>query len=139
MYKTITIDFDETLATCTTFFNDTLWVADSSSLLQPLQRVIDFVKEQYKHGAELHIVSFRHEKDKPEIKAFLKKHNIIVKTITCTQCEDKTPHLVRLKSDLHIDDDVSVLVLAKMANINTLMVDWGQETYNETAKSFKKI
>jgi hypothetical protein len=139
MYKVITIDFDDTLATCDAYFNDSLWVVGNDTPLIPVQRVIDFVKEQYKQGAELHIVSFRHEKDKPEIVSFLKEHDVIVQSITCTCCEDKTPHLKRLKSDLHIDDDVSVLVLAKMANINTLLVDWRQETYNETAKLFKRI
>ena len=133
MPKILTIDFDETLATAA---QDAIL---GEYALFPIKRVIDFVKEKHKEGWELHIVTFRHTQYKQEVIDFCEEYQIPISSIVCTCSNEKTPTLLELKSDLHIDDHVETLVLAKQTGIDTLMVDWNQEKYNITAKYFDKI
>ena len=49
------------------------------------------------------------------------------------------PFLKKLNSLLHIDDSVEVCTLCIMAGIETLLVDWGQENNNTTARFLPKI
>jgi uncharacterized HAD superfamily protein len=73
------------------------------------------------------------------VQDFCEDHNIPISSVVCTCSNPKTESLLKLKSDLHIDDHVETLVLAKQAGIDVLMVDWDQEDYNSTAKLFTKI
>jgi uncharacterized HAD superfamily protein len=132
MKKIITVDFDETLATS----EQGAWHA---SVLYPVERIIDFVKTEHQNGAELNIVTFRNWESKLEIENFCKKYKIPIKHIVCTEGKNKIPFIQRLRSDLHIDDSVEVCTLCIMANIEVLLVDWGQEKFNTTAKFIPKI
>ena len=132
MKKTITVDFDETLATSETG-------AWSGVNLLPVQRIIDYVKRQHKNGCEINIVTFRNWNNKPEIETFCKTHKIPVKHIVCTEGKNKVPFIQNLGSDLHIDDSVEVCTLCVMAGIEVLLVDWEQEKFNSTAQFLSKI
>ena len=131
--KVLTVDFDNTLAT--TKFIDPFDV----EILEPIDRVIDFVKQKHQEDWEVHIVTFRYPEHRKEVQDFCEDQNIPISSIVCTCSHPKTESLLKLKSDLHIDDHVETLVLAKQAGIDVLMVDWDQEDYNSTAKLFKKI
>lgn len=132
MKKTITVDFDDTLAVT----ENGAW---DSEVLMPLQRVLDYIKNEHKKGAEIHIVSFRYQSDKPEIERFCKTYQVPIKSITCTEAKNKIPYLKKIGSKLHIDDSVEVCTLCIMAKIDVLLVDWGQEKHNTTAKFMPKI
>jgi uncharacterized HAD superfamily protein len=132
MKKIITIDFDETLAVSETG-------AWHSSNLIPIQRIIDYVKKEHQQGAEFHIVSFRNQDNKKEMIQFCSYHSIPIKSFTCTEGQNKIPYIKKLNSKLHIDDSVEVCTLCIMAGIEVLLVDWGQDESNTTAKFLPKI
>lgn len=125
-FEVITVDFDFTLAE-----------PDENGILKPVERVVDFVKEKHKEGTKIHIVTFRHEKDRKEVEDFCEDLQIPYESIVCTASESKTPFLKELKSELHIDDDIQTLMMAHLAGIETLLVDWGQN--NCTSRLFDKI
>jgi hypothetical protein len=130
--RIITVDFDDTLAS----ENVTAW---GGSSLSPIDRIIDFVREQHSKGAELHIVTFRNWQNKKEVENFCRAHKVPVKTIVCTEGKNKVPFIQKLNSKLHIDDSVEVCTLCIMAGIDVLLVDHGQEKHNTTAKWIPKI
>ncbi len=132
MKKVITVDFDDTLVVT----EDGAWYSKN---LVPIPRIIEYIKERNKEGSELHIVTFRNWQNKKEVESFCKAHQIPVKSIVCTEGTNKVPFLKQLKSDLHIDDSVEVCTLCVMANIDVLLVDWGQDEHNTTAKFLPKI
>jgi hypothetical protein len=136
--KVITVDFDDTLFIDPVVMAFSLWVPEGVDTL-PIVKVHDFVKEKAKEGCEIHVVSFRMEKHKQEMIDLCKLYELPIKTFTCTEGKAKTSVLKALRSDLHIDDNVEVLVLAGQAGIEGLLVDYGQEDTNSTAKLFKKI
>jgi hypothetical protein len=131
--KVLTVDFDDTLATSK--FIDPFDV----EVLEPIDRIIDFVKQKHKEGWEIHIVTFRYPEHRKEVQDFCEYHDIPISSVVCTCSNPKTESLLKLKSDLHIDDHVEALVLAKQAGIDVLMVDWDQADYNSTAKLFDKL
>jgi len=130
--KVLTVDFDDTLATTIT----SGWGGTS---LQPIQRLLDFVREKASSGWAVHIVTFRSEDDKREVTDFVKGYKLPIYSVHCTDGKNKVPTLKKLGSKLHIDDDVSVCTLAAMAGIDCLLVDHGQDDTNEMAKLFPKI
>ena len=133
MKKIMTVDFDESLAMTVT----SGWGGTS---LKPIARVMNFVFDKVRSGEwEAHIVSFRSEKDKQEIVDFVKGWKLPIKSIICTDRQNKIPFLKKLSSKLHIDDDVQVCTLATMAGIDCLLVDHGQGDTNDMAKLFPKI
>jgi len=132
MKKVITVDFDDTLVVT----EDGAWY---STNLVPIPRIIKYIKEEHKKGSELHIVTFRNWQNKKEVESFCKAHQIPVKSIVCTEGTNKVPFLKQLNSELHIDDSVEVCTLCVMAQIDVLLVDWGQDEHNTTAKFLPKI
>jgi acid phosphatase class B len=110
--RVVTIDFDETLATSV----NTGW----GKSLVPYQAVLDLINKEHKLGSEIHIVSFRSEKDRPEMERFVRMHNLPIKTIVCTNLQSKTPYLLKLGSNLHVDDMEFALDDAREAGIETL-------------------
>jgi uncharacterized HAD superfamily protein len=130
--KIITVDFDETLA-------ETKIGAWGGSNLVPVSRIIKFVQKHHTEGSEIHIVTFRKWNDKKEIFDFCKIYKIPIKSITCTEGMNKIPFIKKLNSDLHIDDSVEVCTLCILAKIDVLLVDWGQDKNNTTAKFIPKI
>jgi uncharacterized HAD superfamily protein len=132
MIKVLTVDFDETLVDT----SDSAWGGTS---LTPIERIVDFVKKHHAQGSEVHIVTFRNWTQKPEIVSFCKMHKIPVKSIVCTEGQNKVPFIKKLNSSLHIDDSVEVCTLCIMAGIDVFLVDHGQEKHNTTAKWIPKI
>ena len=132
MKKVITVDFDECLA-------ETVPTAWGGLSLRPVQRIIDFVKEHHTKGNEIHIVTFRNWDSKKEVASFCKLYEVPVKSIVCTEGKNKVPFIKKLNSSLHVDDSVEVCTLCVMAGIDVLLVDWGQENSNTTAKWLPKI
>lgn len=132
MKKVITVDFDDTLAVT----ENGAWGGET---LVPIPRVINFILDKNKSGYEIHIVTFRNWQNKKEVESFCKTHKIPVSSIVCTEGTNKIPFLKKLNSELHIDDSVEVCTLCVMAKINVLLVDWGQDEHNTTAKFLPKI
>jgi hypothetical protein len=136
--KSITVDFDETLFHTNPIQVGWGWV--SSGTLEPVKRVHDLVHKKAKEGHDVHVVTFRDKQTSgTEVEDLVKKHNLPIKSVVYTASKTKTPFLKKLKSILHVDDDVEVCLLASMANIDVLLVDHGQHEKNSTAKLFKKI
>ncbi len=132
MKRVITVDFDETLAETT----PSAW---GGSSLVPVKRIIDFVKEQHTKGAEIHIVTFRNWDNKKEVENFCRLHKIPISSVICTEGKNKVPFIQKLNSKLHVDDSVEVCTLCIMVGIDVLLVDYGQENFNTTAKWIPKI
>jgi uncharacterized HAD superfamily protein len=132
MKRVITVDFDDTLAVT----QNGAWHGET---LVPVPRIINYVIEQHKNGSEIHVVTFRRWSDKEQVNDFCKGYKIPIKSIVCTEGTNKVPFLKQLKSDLHIDDSVEVCTLCIMAKIDVLLVDWGQDEHNTTAKFLPKI
>ena len=132
MKKVITVDFDECLA-------ETSVTAWGGTSLFPIARIVDFVKNHHMQGSEVHIVTFRNWTQKLEIVNFCKQHAIPIKSVQCTEGKNKVPFIKKLNSTLHVDDSVEVCTLCIMAGIDVLLVDWGQEKNNTTAKCIPKI
>lgn len=51
---------------------------------------------------------------------FVRQHQLPIKSIICTNLKSKTPYLLKLSSDLHVDDMEFALDDAKAAGIETL-------------------
>lgn len=132
MKKVLTVDFDDTLAVT----QNGAWNGET---LIPVPRIIDFVKQKHKEGSEIHVVTFRRWSDKEQVNDFCKGYKIPIKSIVCTEGTNKVPFLKKLNSELHIDDSVEVCTLCIMAKIDVLLVDWGQDEHNTTAKFLPKI
>ena len=130
--KIMTVDFDSTLA-------ETVATGWGGASLQPIQRILDFVRGKAASGWAVHIVTFRSEDDKREVTDFIKRYKLPVRSVHCTDGKNKVPTLKKLGSTLHIDDSVEVCTLAAMAGIDCLLVDHGQDDTNNMAKLFQKI
>jgi len=131
MKKIITTDFDMTLAYADAQNNG--WLCVGTGVLKPIHKIIDLIKEKHKHGFEIHIVTFRHDKDMAEVKDFVKQYDLPIKEIHNTSSKSKTPVLKELNSTLHIDDALSVCLGAEAENIPCLFVNFGQ-TLDESQK-----
>ena len=136
--KVLTTDFDDTLFEDPAYQIGSLW-ASSGASAEPIKRVHDFIHEKAKEGYEIHVVTAREEKHVSECWDLIKLYNLPIKSIVAVGGMNKTPHLLSLGTSLHIDDNIQVCVLARQAGIKVLLVDWGQEDINSTAKLFKKI
>ena len=112
MKRVVTIDFDETLAT----EKNMGW----GKSLVPYQAILDLINKEHKQGSEIHIVSFRSEKERPEVERFVRMYNLPIKSVVCTNLQSKTPYLLKLSSNLHVDDMKFALDDAKEAGIETL-------------------
>ncbi len=130
--KIITVDFDETLAITTS----TAW---GGTRLMAVERIVDFIKSKIDSGFNVYIVTFRNWDGKQEIINFCHEHRINIKDVVCTEGKTKTEFIKNLNSSLHIDDHVETCTLLTMAGIEVLLVDWGQDEHNTTAKFFNKI
>jgi len=138
--KILTTDFDDTL------FEDQSYKSASGALwipagfdAEPVKRVHDFIREKAKEGFEIHVVTARKEEHVSECWNLIKLYDLPIKSVVAVGGMNKVPALLSLQTTLHIDDNVQVCVLAKQAGIKVLLVDWGQEDTNSTAKLFKKI
>mgnify|MGYP002654741451 CR=1 FL=1 len=140
MKPVITVDFDNCLAFESV--QNTGWIVMGTGILKPIEPVIAYVKRKYAKGFELHVVSFREEKDKQEMIDFCKQQKLDIASFTCTGSKSKTPFLKALKSTLHIDDSLSVCLGAEAVGIGTLFVDFGQlkdDSQKELASSLGRI
>ena len=135
--KCITVDFDETLAKTDTCWNG--WIHMGAGNIIPIPEVFDFVKNKHSEGYELHIVTFRSEEHRQEVVDFVKLHDLPIKDVHCTSGKDKTPKLLELNSELHVDDFVETLVLAQLKGVRGLLVDAGQHENNSTADLFERL
>ena len=134
--KRITVDFDETLAKTDTCWNG--WIHMGAGNISPIPEVLDLVRQKHQEGYELHIVTFRSEEHRQEVVDFVKLHDLPIKDVHCTSGKDKTPKLLELNSELHIDDFVETLVLAQLKGIKGLLVD-AQHKNNSTAGLFERL
>jgi hypothetical protein len=132
------VDWDDTLFEDPSYQIGSLW-ASTGAQAEPIKRVHDFIREKAKEGYEIHVVTAREEKDVPECWELIKLYNLPIKSVVAVGGMKKTPALLSLGSSLHIDDNVEVCALARQAGIKVLLVDWGQEDVNNTAKLFLKI
>lgn len=132
MNKVLTVDFDDTLAATTT----SGWGGTS---LQPIQRILDFVRDKASNGWAVHVVTFRSEDERREVTDFIKGYKLPIRSVHCTDGKNKVPVLKKLGSSLHIDDSVEVCTLAYMAGIECLLVNHDQDNTDSMANLFPKI
>ena len=140
MKPVITVDFDQTLAFESV--QNTGWIVMGTGVLKPIKVIHDLVREKHREGFEIHCVTFREDKDIPEVKSFIKEHFLPIKEVHNTSSKSKTPILKKLKSTLHIDDSLSVCLGAIAENIDCLFVDFGQlkdESQRELASNLDII
>jgi hypothetical protein len=140
MRPVITVDFDQVLAFESV--QDTGWIVLGTGVLKPIKAIHDLVREKHREGFDIHIVTFRNDADLPEVKAFIKEHNLPIKEIHNTASKSKTPILKKLHSTLHIDDSLSVCMGAASAGIKCIFVDCGQkldESQRDLASIFHTI
>ena len=123
MKKVITVDFDETLAK-----TDGVWDPINpikhleGGTLTPIQEIFEIVFDKAQKGYEVWIVSFRDWSMMTEVQEFVTNHNLPVTGMVATKGEPKLPHLQRLGSSLHIDDNVDSILDAYEAGICGLLV-----------------
>jgi len=135
----ITVDFDHTLAHEEATAHGA-WLYISSGALVPIQKICDLVIEKAKEGNQIDIVTFREDKDIAEVRAFVKRQKLPITDIYNTDSKPKTHILKHLKSTLHIDDSLAVVVSAEQAGIPCLLVNGnGEYDNNSTADLFNQI
>ena len=123
MKKVITVDFDETLAK-----TDGVWDPINpikhleGGTLTPIQEIFEIVFDKAQKGYEVWIVSFRDWSMMTEVQGFVTTHNLPITGMVATKGEPKLPHLQRLGSSLHIDDNVDSILDAYEAGICGLLV-----------------
>jgi len=140
MRPILTVDFDNCLAFESV--QNTGWIVLGTGALKPIKAIHDLVREKHREGFDIHIVTFRKDEDIPEVKAFVREHNLPIKEIHNTSSKSKTPVLKRLNSVLHIDDSLSVCVGAFSEGIECIFVDCGikmDESQRELASHFDTI
>jgi hypothetical protein len=136
--KVVTFDFDDCLFEDPSYQIGSLWAA-SGTTSEPIKRVHDLVQQKHEEGYDIHVVTSREEKHVSECWDLIKLYNLPIKSVVATAGKNKTPFLLKLKSVLHVDDNVQVCVLAQQAGIEVLLVDQGQVDINSTAALFDKI
>ena len=135
----ITVDFDHTLAHEEATAHGA-WLYISSGALVPIQKICDLVIEKAKEGNQIDIVTFREDKDIAEVRAFIKRQKLPITDVYNTDSKPKTRILKHLKSTLHIDDSLAVVVSAEQAGIPCLLVNVnGEYDNNTTADLFNQI
>lgn len=119
--KSITIDFDNTL-NLYPYKQDT-----KERLSRPNKRLIRLIRQWAIDGYKLHIVTFRSENEKQEIEDFIKKHDLPIDSIVCTDSKPKIDYLKKLDSKLHVDDNFETTADAIMNNIDTMLPPLDEE------------
>ena len=138
MRPVIAFDFDNTLAMET--FESSGWIMMGDGQLKPIAKICNMVIEKDKEGFDCHIVTFRADKDIPEVEAFVQKYKLPIKGIHNTASTSKIPILKKLNATLMIDDMVEVCTLCVMNDIPCLLVDHGYSGSNNCiADQFDKI
>ena len=135
--KNISVDFDQTLVY--TELPDGQWIKKGICNLNPIKEVLGYICEKSLRNYDVHLITFRGEDDREEVESFVKKHNIPIKTITFTNGSDKTPIMLSLRSELHIDDRIDILQKAKQRGIKCLLVCGGQHDNKPEASEFEII
>ena len=135
----VTVDFDHTLAHEEVTAHGA-WLYISSGTLAPIQKICDLVIEKAQEGNQIDIVTFREDNHIPEVRAFVKRLKLPITDIYNTRGKSKTPILKHLKSTLHIDDNLSVVISAEKSGIACLLVNGnGEYDNNSTADLFNQI
>lgn len=135
----ITVDFDHTLAHEKATAHGA-WLYISSGTLVAIQKICDLVIEKAKEGYQIDIVTFRDDKDISEVRTFVNRQKLPITNIYNTDKKSKTPVLKHLKSTLHIDDSLQVVISAEKAGIPCLLVNGnGEYDNNSTADLFNQI
>ena len=91
MRPVITIDFDNTL--CFESVQNTGWIVLGTGALKPIKAIHDLVREKHREGFDIHIVTFREDKDIPEVKAFVNEHNLPIKEVHNTSSKLSLIHI----------------------------------------------
>ena len=112
MKKLITIDFDDTLC-----YNDNVKVEN--------EKLIKLINSLPEDSYEFYIVTARNkEYDKifaqNKIDKFVKKYKLPIEKIVYTDGKEKGEILKKLKSKLHVDNDLDQIKSCKEFNIKTI-------------------
>jgi hypothetical protein len=129
--KTITVDFDDTLA-------EERWTGWTTQL-QPIQKVVDFVCEKAEEGYDIHIVTYRYPRHLDEVHNFVKVYSLPIKQIVATGMKPKGPYIKQLGAELHVDDDIWALISAEEHGVEGLLVTSEHSLPNSTAHLFNTI
>jgi FMN phosphatase YigB (HAD superfamily) len=127
--RTITFDFDDTIMMLRPS-EDWGSVVDG-----PNKKIINLMKKHKKMGDRVIIVTSRlqnretggpweeeHPAYMPSVQEYIDKYNLPVEQVVFTNGDLKAQHLLKLRSDLHFDDDEQELAAANEVGIKTVQV-----------------
>ena len=120
MKKVITVDFDETLAKTNGVWDGIKHLEGGT--LTPIEEIFEIVFDKANKGYEIWIVSFRGWEHMDEVQRFVTTHNLPITGMIATKGEAKLPHLQKLESVLHIDDNVETIIEAFENGIHGILV-----------------
>lgn len=118
--RVITVDFDETLAKTHGVWDGIKHLEGGT--LTPIEEIFEIVFDKANQGYDVWIVSFRSWEHMDEVQDFVVKHNLPITGMIATKGEPKLPHLHKLGSTLHIDDNVETIVEAFENGIHGILV-----------------
>ena len=127
--RTITFDFDDTIM-MTRPDEDWGTVVDG-----PNEKIIELMKKHKENNDRVLIVTSRMQKNEtggrwekehpaymPSVQEYIEEHGLPVEQVVFTNGDLKAQHLLRLRSDLHFDDDEEELAEANKVGIKTIRV-----------------
>jgi hypothetical protein len=86
------------------------------------KEVINILKNEVQKGNKAIIVSTSLENEKSKIEQFLKKYNLPISQIYCTNGEDKVFTLKELGVNRHYDDNNFELMMLKNSGIQGILI-----------------
>ena len=137
MKGVISVDFDDTLACLSDEKQGLLWCV--MDVLEPNQKILDFINEKVKDGYVIDIVTARDRWAIQEVRDFIEQYKVPIRNIHYTAGAIKTPILKQIESVLHIDDALHHVIDAELNGIECLLVDDGRHSNNCTADQFTKF
>lgn len=104
MRPSVTFDFDDTLATF-------------DSPPKSIDQNIKYLKQIAQLGFPVYVVTFRSADQAPQVKSFIRVHNLPVHEVYTTNMHPKINILKKLNSVMHVDDDPGTLTQCRTAGI----------------------
>ena len=122
--KVVSFDFDNTITLYKWDKQEGDYIRDKDGLPFgfPNDRIIQRIKDHVTNGDKVIIITSRNEIWKKEIEDFVKKHNIPISEIYCTNMSWKANTLKKLGASMHYDDDIDELRKLKHKGIKGILV-----------------
>lgn len=85
--------------------------------------IADLIRKYHSQGWKCICVTSRFEKDKQFVIDTIKKHNLPIQEVYCTNQQDKVFKLKELGVSIHYDDDTSEIMMAERGGIEAIQVN----------------